>query len=113
MNIRPCEKVPERCVKIIHDLAGNDEIRIEMTGEDVKILPSYIKSTYDEETDTRGIIIPSEWVELIKKKLINTAYGFEKEQLEFARDLMESGISPPELKMYMAGLRKLVNKIGL
>lgn len=113
MNIRPCKEVPERCVKTIYDIAGNDEIHIEITGEDMKILPSHIRSTYDEETDTRGIIIPSEWVELIKKKLAYTAYGFEKEQLEFAKDLMESGITPHELKMYMAGLRKLVKKLDL
>ena len=106
-------EVPERCVKIIDNLAGKAEIRIEITGEDMKILPSRIKSTYDEETDTREIIIPSEWAELIKKKLAYTAYGFEKEQLEFARDLMESGITPFDLKIYMAGLRKLVNKLGL
>ena len=113
MNIRQCKEVPERCVKIIYDIAGNDEIRIEMTGEDMKILPSHIKSTYDEETDTRAIIIPSEWAELIKKKLSFTAYGFEKEQLEFARALMEAGITPFDLKMYMAGLRKLVKKFHL
>ena len=113
MNIRPHKEVPERCVKIVYDLAGNDEIRIEMTGEDMRRLPSYIAITYDEETDTREIIIPSEWAELIKKKLPYTAYGFEKDQLEFARDLMESGITPYELKIHMAGLRKLLNKLGL
>lgn len=113
MNIRPYNEVPERCVRITNDIAGNAEIRIEMTGEDMKMLPSHIKSTYDEETDTRAIIIPSEWAELIKKKLAYTAYGFEKDQLEYARELREAGITPNELKMYMAGTRKLLNRLGL
>ena len=106
-------EVPERCVKIIDNLAGKAEIRIKLTGDDMRRLPSHITITYDEETDTRGIIIPSEWTELIKKKLPYTAYGFEKDQLEFARDLMEAGITPFDLKMYMNGLRKLLNKLGL
>ena len=100
MIIKPYKKVPERCVKIIDDLADKAEIRIEMTGEDMRRLPSYITNTYDEETGTRGIIIPSEWTELIKKKLPFTVYGFEKEHLEFARKLMEAGITPFELKRH-------------
>lgn len=106
-------EVPERCVKIIDNLAGKAEIRIKMTGEDMRRLPSHITITYDEETDTRGIIIPLEWAELIKKKLSYTAYGFEKDQLEFARDLMEAGITPFDLKMYMAGLQKIIKRFGL
>lgn len=106
-------EVPERCVKIIDNLAGKAEIRIKMTGEDMIRLPSHIISTYDEETGTIVIIIPSEWAELIKKKLNYTAYGFEKDQLEFARDLMEAGITPFDLKMYMGGLRKLIKRFGL
>ena len=106
-------EVPERCVKIIDNLASKAEIRIKMTGEDMRRLPSHITITYDGETDTREIIIPSEWAELIKKKLSYTAYGFEKDQLEFARDLMEAGITPFDLKMYMNGLRKILNKFGL
>lgn len=106
-------EVPERCVKIIDNLAGKAEIRIKMTGEDMRRLPSHITITYDEETDTRGIVIPSEWTELIKKKLPYTAYGFEKDQLEFARELMEAGITPFGLKMYMAGLRKVIKRFGL
>lgn len=98
--MRPYDEVPERCVKIIDDLAGKAEIRIEMTGEDIRRLPSYITSTYNEETDTRGIIIPSEWTELIKKKLPFTLYGFEKEHIEFARKLMEAGVTPFELKRH-------------
>lgn len=84
-----------------------------MTGEDMIRLPSHIISTYDEETGTIVIIIPSEWAELIKKKLNYTAYGFEKDQLEFARDLMEAGITPFDLKIYMGGLRKLIKRFGL
>ena len=72
-----------------------------------------ITLTCDGEADTREIIIPSEWAELIKKKLSYTTYGFEKDQIEFARDLMEAGITPFDLKMYMNGLRKLLNKLGL
>ena len=99
-NIKNLTKVPERCVKIIDDLAGKAEIRIEITGEDMGRLPSYITLTYNEETGTRGIIIPSEWTELIKKKLPFTAYGFEKEHLEYARKLMEAGITQLELKRH-------------
>lgn len=98
MIIEPYKEVPERCVKFIDDLAGKAEIRIEMTGEDMRRLPSYITSTYNEETDTRGIIIPSEWTELIMEKLPFTVYGFEHKDIEFARSLIEAGITPFELK---------------
>lgn len=105
MNISPYKEVPGRCVKIIDDLAGKAEICIEVTGEDVRRLPSYITSTYNEETDIIEITIPSEWTALIKKKLPFTVYGFEKEHLEFARKLMEAGITPFELKRHYQDFR--------
>lgn len=74
MSIGLYDEIPEQCVKIVDDLDNRVEIQIEVTGEDMRRLPSYITSTYDEETDTRGIIIPSEWTELIKKKLMEVGH---------------------------------------
>lgn len=94
------EEIPDRCVKITEDIAGNPEIHIEMTAEDLQRLPAYITSSYDGRTDVRELVIPAPWVELIRKKLSPTIYGYEQKNIEMARMLLAEGITPFDFKQH-------------
>lgn len=106
------EEIPDRCVRITEDIADKPEIRIEMTAEDLQRLPAYITSEYDEVTDTRGIVIPAPWVELIRKKLPPTIYGYEQKNIEMARMLLAEGITPFELKQHCHDFQWVASILG-
>lgn len=69
MNFKPYDKIPDYCVRITKDIASNTEMRIKINEEDKNMLPSYIALYHDDITSNEEMIIPSEWTELIKKKL--------------------------------------------
>lgn len=105
------DKIPERCVKLCDDLEGKPMICIKIRDEDVLRLPSRITTTYDEIAGSREIMFSSDWTELIAKKLPLKMYGFEKQNVEFARKLMECGITPQELKEHLHDFEWVAKKV--
>lgn len=105
------DKIPERCVELYSDLEGKTVICIKIRHEDVLRLPSHITTTQDEIDGSCEMILPSDWTELIANKLPLRMYGFEKKNVEFARKLMECGITPQELKEHLHDFEWVAKKI--